>query len=289
MSLSHILFKKHVSRSKAGDVVLVLFLICLGALMMLPMVYAISTALKPASELWLFPPRFFVRNPTLRNFGDLFTLMSSSWAPFSRYILNTVIITAVGTIGHIIVASMCAYPLAMFRFPGSRAYFKLVQTSLMFTGAVTAIPSFIVVSKLNLLDTHGALIIPALGSSLGLFLMKQFMEQSVHPAILESASMDGASEVRIFFSIVMPMVKPGWLTLMIFSVQSLCNTGSTAYIYSEQKKTLSYAMSQIAAAGIARAGVSAAIAVVMMLVPLIIFIITQSNIIETMTTSGMKD
>ena len=245
--------------------------------------------MKPASELWLFPPRFFASKPTLRNYGDLFNLMSSSWAPFSRYIFNTVFITVAGTGGHIIIASMCAYPLAMYQFPGSRAFFKMVQTSLMFTGAVTGIPAYIIMTKLQLLDSYAAVIIPAVGGSLGLFLMKQFMQQSVHPAILESAAMDGANEGRIFFSIVMPMVKPGWLTLMIFSVQNLWNMGSSSYIYSEQKKTLTYAMGQISAAGIARTGVSAAISVIMMALPLFVCIITQSNIIETMTSSGMKD
>ena len=184
---------------------------------------------------------------------------------------------------------MCAYPLAMYRFPGSNAFFTLVRTSLMFSGAVTAIPGFIVVSRLHLLDTYAAVILPAVGGTLGLFLMKQFMEQTVHPAVLESASMDGANEYCKFVHIVMPMVKPAWLTLMIFSVQSLWNTGSTPYIYSEQRKTLSYAMSQISAAGVARAGVGAAVSVLMMLMPLLVFIVTQSNIIETMSSSGMKD
>jgi ABC-type glycerol-3-phosphate transport system permease component len=119
--------------------------------------------------------------------------------------------------------------------------------------------------------------------------MKQFMEQSVHHTVLESAAMDGAGELRIFFQMVMPMVRPAWLTLMIFSVQSLWNIGSTPYIFSEQKKTLPYAMGQIQAAGIARAGVGAAVAVLMMVVPLTIFIVSQSKIIETMSSSGMKD
>lgn len=289
MTLGELLIKKRVSRSKAGDVVLILFLILIGALMILPMLYAVSSSLKPNSELWVFPPRFFARNPTLKNYQDLMVLLSNSWAPFSRYVFNTVFITAAGTAGHILLASMCAYPIAMYRFPGSVGFFTLVRTALMFSGAVTAIPGFIVVARLNLLDNYAAVILPAMGGTLGLFLMKQFMEQTVHPAVLESASMDGAGEFCKFVHIVMPMVKPAWLTLMIFTVQSLWNTGSTPYIYSEQLKTLPYAMSQISAAGVARAGVGAAISVLMMLVPLLVFIITQSNIIETMSSSGMKD
>lgn len=284
-----VFIKERVSRSKQGDVILILFLALLGAVMLLPLIYAVSTALKPNNELWLFPPRFFAQNPTLRNFEELGSLLSTSWAPFSRYVFNTVFITAAGTIGHIIIASLCAYPVAMYRFPGSNGFFVLVRSSLMFSTAVTGIPMFIIITKLNLLDSYAALILPAFSMSLGFFLMKQFMEQSVNPTVLESASIDGAGELRKFFSLVMPMVKPAWLTLMIFSVQALWNTGNTPYIYSEQLKTLPYALSQISSAGIARAGVGAAISVIMMLVPLSIFIVSQSNIIETMSSSGMKD
>lgn len=289
MKILQNVFKKRVARSIGGDIVLVLFMILVGIVMMLPFIYTISTALKPANELWLFPPRFFVRHPTMSNFIDLFNLMSDSWVPFSRYVFNTVFITIAGTVGSIVIASMCAYPLSKYQFPGSRLFFVIVQGALMFSGAVTAIPSFLIISKLHMVDTYWAIIIPALGAPLGLFVMKQFMDQTVNIFVLESADIDGASELQKFIRIVMPMVRPAWLTLMIFSVQSLWSLGSTPYIYSEQLKTLPYAMSQIQAAGIARAGVGGAVTIIIMSVPLIIFIISQSSIIETMSTSGMKD
>ena len=289
MSILHSIFKKKVSRSVGGDIILILFLSLMGILMILPFVYTISTSLKPANELWLFPPRFFVIKPTLKNFSDLFSLMADSWIPFSRYIFNTVFITAAGTALHIILASMCAYPLSRYKFPGSKFIFSMIQTTLMFSAAVTAIPSFIIMSKLHLIDTYAAVILPAVGAPLGLFIMKQFMDQTVNLSVLESADMDGAGEVVKFFKLVMPMSKPAWITLMIFTVQSLWGLGSSAYIFSEQLKTLSYALSQVQAAGIARAGVGGAITVLMMLVPLIVFIVSQSNVIETMSTSGMKD
>lgn len=289
MSISHTLFKKKVARSVGGDIVLVLFLTLMGLLMILPFVYTISTSLKPANELWLFPPRFFVIKPTMKNFGDLFSLMSDSWIPFSRYIFNTVFITAAGTLLHIVLSSMCAYPLSRYRFPGSRFIFSVIQTTLMFSSAVTAIPSFIIMSRLHLIDTYTAVILPAVGAPLGLFIMKQFMDQTVNLSVLESADIDGAGEGTKFFKLVMPMAKPAWITLMIFTVQSLWGLGSSSYIFSEQLKTLSYALSQVQAAGIARAGVGGAITVLMMLVPLTVFVVSQSNIIETMSTSGMKD
>ena len=207
MSILHSIFKKKVSRSVGGDIILILFLSLMGILMILPFVYTISTSLKPANELWLFPPRFFVIKPTLKNFSDLFSLMADSWIPFSRYIFNTVFITAAGTALHIILASMCAYPLSRYKFPGSKFIFSMIQTTLMFSAAVTAIPSFIIMSKLHLIDTYAAVILPAVGAPLGLFIMKQFMDQTVNLSVLESADMDGAGEVVKFFKLVMPMAK----------------------------------------------------------------------------------
>ena len=215
--------------------------------------------------------------------------MSDSWIPFSRYIFNTLFITAAGTLLHIVLASMCAYPLSRYKFPGSGFIFTVIQTTLMFSSAVTAIPSFIIMSKLHLIDTYTAVIFPAVGAPLGLFIMKQFMDQTVNLSVLESADIDGAGEFVKFFKLVMPMAKPAWITLMIFTVQSLWGLGSSSYIFSEQLKTLSYALSQVQAAGIARAGVGGAITVLMMLVPLAVFIVSQSNVTETMSTSGMKD
>lgn len=283
------LFKNRLSRSFTGDLILFIILLAAALFMAIPMVFAISASLKAPNEFWVFPPRLFPRSPTVKSYQDLFTLMNDSWVPFSRYIFNTFFITIVGTGGHVILASMCAFPLAKFRFPGTRLFFNTVVFSLMFSGSVTAIPNYLIMSKLGLIDSYWALILPAFGSSLGLFLMKQFMEQNIPDSLLEAATIDGARAGTIFFKIVMPLVKPAWLTLIIFSVQSLWGIGNTPLIYSEELKTLSYAFSQIQSAGIARAGVGAAIGVIMMIVPVTVFVITQSNIVETMATSGMKD
>ncbi len=253
------------------------------------MIYAISQSLKPLDELWMFPPRFLVRNPTLKNFSDLFSLMSSSWVPVSRYVFNTVLISVVGTSGHLIFSSMCAYALSKHQFKGRKVIFETIVLSLMFSTAVTAVPNFLVISKLGMMNTYWALILPAFSSSMGLYLMKQFMEQMIPDSVLEAARIDGSGEFRTFWSIVMPMVKPGWLTLIVFSFQGLWNTGATNLIQKESLKTLNYALSQVVNGGVTRAGAAAAGMVVMMIVPIIMFLVTQSNIIETMSTSGMKD
>jgi ABC-type glycerol-3-phosphate transport system permease component len=159
----------------------------------------------------------------------------------------------------------------------------------MFHQTVTQTTNFIIMSAIGMLDTQWAIIIPAWGSTLGLYLMKQFMETNVPNTVLESSRLDGASELRTFWVIAMPMVKPGWLTLIVYCFQSLWNSGSSIYIHSEQLKSFNYAIGQIMAGGIKRAGASAASTVIMMLVPIMVFVISQSNIIETMGSSGMKD
>ena len=284
--------RKHkvvLARSAGGDAGISVVLVILGAFMFLPMVYVVMQALKPPDELWMYPPRFYVMSPTLKNFKDLFTLMNISWVPFSRYIFNTVLVSVAGTAGHLFLASLAAYALAKIKFPGRNLMFQTVQMSLMFNATVTAITSFILMSALKWLDSYWALIVPAWCSSLGLYLMKQFMDTNVNDSVLESARLDGARELKIFWIIAMPMVKPAWLTLIIYSFQGLWNAGASMYIYSEQYKSFNYAIGQILAGGIKRAGAGAASQVIMMLVPILIFIISQSNIIETMGSSGMKD
>lgn len=284
--------RKHavvLNRSVGGDVGISVLLIIMGLFMFIPMYYMIIQALKPMDEMFVFPPRFYVVSPTLKNFRDLFVLMSDSWVPFSRYIFNTVFISVVGTFGNLMLSSMAAYALAKIKFPGAGWIFQVVVLSLMFNSTVTGIANFITMSTLGWVDTYLAIIIPAWGSTLGLYLMKQFMESSVSDSVLESARLDGANEFYTFFRIAMPMVKPAWLTLIVYSFNGLWGQGASIYIQSEQLKTFNYAISQIVTGGVARAGASAASAVLMMIVPITVFIITQSNIIETMAQSGMKD
>ena len=290
--MSKLRTRKHkvvLNRSAGGDLGITVMLVILGAFMFLPMVYVWMQAFKPLDELWMFPPRFYVMKPTFRNFKDLFVLMNTSWVPFSRYIFNTVFVSVMGTAGNLFFGSLAAYALAKIMFPGRKWIFKTIRTSLMFHKTVVAATNFILMGFLGMIDTYWALIVPAWGSTLGLYLMKQFMETNVTNAVLESARLDGASELKTFWIIAMPMVKPAWLTLIIYCFQDLWNAGSSVYIHSEQLKSFNYAIGQITAGGIKRAGASAAAQVIMMMVPITVFIISQSNIIETMGSSGMKD
>ena len=279
--------RKRVSRSIAGDIALFLLLLLFGAFSAYPLVYTICAAFKPLNELFIYPPKLFVQNPTLDNFTDLSMLMQDSWVPFSRYLFNTVFITLTGTVGHVIVASMAAYPLAKYRFPGSKLIFGMVVYSLMFAAQVTATPRYIIFSSIGLVDTPLAIIVPAFAYSLGLYLMKQFMDD-IPMELIESAKIDGANEFQIYWRIVMPLVKPAWLTLIILLFQQLWNNNGGTYIYTESWKPLSYALNQIVNSGIARTGTAAAVMLIMMIVPVTVFILSQSQIIETMAHSGMK-
>jgi len=283
------LFKyKRVNRGFAGDLFMFLFLLIGGCFMGFPLVYSISNSLKPMNEIFLFPPNLIVKNPTFKNYTDLFTIMSNSLVPFSKYLFNTIFITIVGTTFNVISASMAAYPLSKRPFKGREFIFQISSMSLMFTSTASTIANYIIMSSLGWIDTYYAILIPALGSSFALYLIKQYMDQ-FPDTVLEAARIDGAGEFRIFWNILMPSIKPGWLTLIVFAVQNFWNSGSSIYIYREELKTLSYALGQISGAGIARTGVSMAISIVMMSVPVLVFVFTQSNIVETMATSGMKD
>ncbi len=280
--------RRKPNRSVAGDFFLFLFLILVALIMVFPIVYAVSSALKPLDELFKFPPTVFPQHPTMDNFSDLFVTMGKSWVTFSRYLFNTVFITAAGTAGHLIIASMGAFVLAKYEFPGNKTFFKIVTVAMMFTGYVTAIPNYLILNKLGWIDTYWSIIIPAFASPMGLFLMKQFME-GLPTSLIEAAKIDGANEWRVFSGIVMPNVKPAWMTLIIFSVQALWNNRASTFIYSEEKKTLVFALQQIQGGGIARTGQGAAVLVVVMIVPILIFIFSESQIPETMASSGLKD
>ena len=277
-----------LNRSRAGNVVMFLFLLIFAIYSALPIVLVLLQSIKPLNELFIYPPRFFVVNPTMDNFKQLPSLMAASKVPFARYIFNSLFVSVIGTIGHIILASMCAYPLAKMNLKGGNAIFTLIVTSLMFAPAVSDIINYQTISSLHLLDNYMAIILPALGSSLGLYIMKQFMSQ-IPDALIESAQIDGASPFKTFWRIIMPNVKPAWLTLAIFSFQGLWNNANSTYIYREELKSLPYALNQISTGGIIRIGATAAVSVIILIVPLLLFIFTQSRIIETMATSGMKD
>ena len=269
---------RRANRSRTGTALIVIVVAFFAVFSALPLILMISQAFKPAGELYLYPPKLFPQNPTLGNFKTLFDVMSNSWVPFSRYLFNTLLIAVAGTLGNILVSSMAAYPLAKSRAPFVGFLFGMVTLALMFTQLVNDIANYMTMSALGWIDTYAALIVPGMATSFSLFLMRQFMIQ-IPDDLLSAARIDGAGEYAIFFRIVMPNVKPAWLW----------SVGSTPYIYREEMKTMTYALNQIVSGGLARIGAGAAVTLLMMTVPILFFILTQSQIMETMTASGIKE
>lgn len=279
---------RRANHSIYGDITILIFLCLLGLFMIIPFIYSIVQSLKPIEELFVFPPKFFVRNPTVDNFINLLMSTNNMWVPFERYIFNSIYMTIVGSAGSVIISSMAAYPLAKFLFPGSKMYFKIITLSLLFVYEVTYIPQYILLSKLSLIDTPFAIILPVFASSLGLFLMKQFMSQ-IPDSLVEAATVDGASTWTTFWVLIMPNVKPAWLTAFILSFQALWNRDTSAFIFTEQLKNLPAMFRQISVSNtIATVGIASAAAVILMIPPILVFVFSQSKILETMAYSGIK-
>lgn len=279
---------KRVNRSTGGNAAVFLMLIILGSFMLLPVVYTVVQAFKPMEELFLFPPRFMVQNPTIKNFKLISQLIDNLWVPFSRYLFNSVFVSAAGTAGNVIIASMAAYPLAKNDFPGKKVLFKIVTVALLFSGGVLGLAQYIIMAKLHMINTYWALILPSVATPMGLFLMKQFME-GISTSLLEAARLDGMNEFQIYWHIVMPNVKPAWLTMIIFAFQGMWSMTGGNFIYKENLKMLPTALAQIQSGGIARAGVAAAANLLMFIPPVLMFLITQSSIMETMAHAGIKE
>lgn len=269
------------------------FMLMLVAFTALPLVYMVSTAFKPIDELFIFPPRFFVRNPTFYNFSNLLVAVNSSEVPFTRFIFNSIFTTVVIVSLTVIVSSMGAFALVKYKLPGANILFGIVIAALMFSPHVTQIPSYMVVNSLGLLNKYWALIIPKIAVAYNFFLMKQFIEQLPN-AFLESARIDGASDWKIFWSIVMPFLRPAWSTLVVFSFVANWNDyfSPLVYITSQSMKTLPLALQTISGGAmnmsIGRAGAVAAATFLMTAPTVIVFTFMQAKVMETMAYSGIK-
>jgi ABC-type glycerol-3-phosphate transport system permease component len=286
-------FVKKSQRSFWGNVILGLFLLVMALAFFFPVVYMVSQSLKPMNELFVFPPKIFVTNPTFDNYRDFANVLANTVVPMSRSLFNSLFVVVIGSVGHIVLASLCAYPLAKYKFPGSKFFNQIIVYSLMFNSAVTMIPNFLTIAGLGMLDTQWAIIIPGFASTLGLYLMKNFMEQ-IPDSLMEAAQIDGAGYLRIHFTIVMPVVKPALVTAFIMVFQSFWTNTGDKFIYTEAQKGFAYVVGQVASGkvagvGTSYVGISSASSVIMFAVPLIVFLIMQNNVVSTMATSGMKE
>lgn len=275
-------------QKKSGTVMIFVFLAVLGIFMFFPVYLTLVMSVKPVEELFVFPPKLYTLQPTLKNFSDMFEVMRQNRVPFSRYVFNSLTVTVSVTFLQCVVISMAAFVLAKCRFAGNRLINNIIVISLLYQSNVIYIMQYMVINKLDLTDSLYALILPSVASPVGLFLMKQSIGQ-LPDSIIESAEMDGAGLFRICWQIVMPNQKPALMTLIIFAFQSSWNMQSGAFVFHEEYKTLPTVVNQISSAGMARAGVAMAGAVFMLVPPVIVFTVAQGYIIETMAYSGIKD
>lgn len=279
---------KRLNRSIGGNALSLLSLMIMGVFMLLPLVYTVASSLKPTEEFYVFPPKLYAVNPTLNNFLDLWDIFADMRVPLTRYIFNTLFTSLIGTVLAVLFGIMGAYVLSKHEFPGKNALNKIIVVALLFTGNILAVPRYLIISKLGWLDTSMAVLAPTLASTMCIFLLRQFIT-TVPNAMLESARIDGAGEFRICFQMVAPNVKPAWITVTILTFQSLWNTNGTGMIFTETRKLLPSAISQVVSSGISRAGAGAAGTLIMIIPPILVFVIFQRQIIETMANSGVKE
>lgn len=276
------------TRSLWGNIFYFAFLILFGAFAILPLIYTVITSFKPLDELLIFPPRFYVVRPTFENYKVLPTLLSNLKIPLSRYVFNSLFVSVVATVLHIFVASGAAYTISKSTIKYKNLVFSLVQFALLFNAYTLAIPRYLIYSNLGMIDSYWVYILPYIPSTLGVFLMKQFMDTGIPDALLEAAQIDGAGQFRIFFRIALPLVKPAWLTLALFAFRDMWTITGSGTIFTESLKTLPEITTTIASGGLARSGSAMAMSVIMMIPPIIVYLISQNSVKETMSTSGIK-
>jgi ABC-type glycerol-3-phosphate transport system permease component len=279
----------HVSQIK-----FYILLIPLSFLMLLPIVYIFSSAFKPPDELFAYPPRFLVVSPTLKNFTDLFTRVTASGIPISRYLFNSIMITVVTVVLSVFVSSMAAYALSKKRFKLKQTLFAINTIALMFVPIAVTIPRFLVVQRTGLLDTFWVHILPVLALPVGVFLLKQFID-GVPDEVIEAAQIDGAADWRIYLRIILPMIKPAIATIAILTFQASWNNAeiSTLYVNDESLRTLAFYLGTLTtttttANTVAGQGIAAAAALIMFVPSLIIFVLLQGQVMSTMSHSGIK-
>ncbi len=252
---------------------------------LMPFIWMLLGSLKTDGEILRDPSGFLPKDPTLNNYATWFTDLS-----ISTYFLNSLIVAVFTVLGNLLFCSMIGYALAKMEFAGKRVLFLLVMITLMVPGVVTFVPLFVLVSKLGLLNTYPALILPFLTSPLGVFLMRQFM-MGIPDSLIEAARIDGAGELRTFFRVVMPLCGPPLATLGILTFLGSWNNFLWPLVAAQSQKmyTLPVALSLYSTGenatnyGLLLAGSVLVIAPIVLL-----FVLLQRFFIQSVATAGIK-
>lgn len=284
--------KINPSRFGFGQLKFYLFLVPLGVIMILPIIFMFSQALKPLDELFLFPPTFLVRKPTFENLFSLLSLTDMSVIPVTKYLFNSVVVSTIVVALSLLTSAMTGYALSKKKFRMRKVIFEINTIALMFVPAAVTIPRYLVIEKLGLINTYWGHMLPLMALPVGVFLVKQFVDQ-IPNELLEAAAMDGAKDRFIFARIVMPLIAPAMATVAILAFQTVWNNAETSSLYmsKETLKTFAFYMTTLSSTignNVAGQGVAAAAALVMFIPNLIIFIFMQSKVMDTMAHSGLK-
>ena len=274
-----------------GQIKITIILLPLLIFMAMPLVYIANHAFKPMDELFAFPPTFFVKNATLENFEKLIKFSRTSGVPMSRYVFNSLIVTVL-TVGlSLLFTTMSAFALAKLKFKGRDMMMNVNQMALMFVATAVLIPRYLVIAKLGLIDNIWAHILPLMAYPVALFLVKQFTEQ-VPDSLIEAAYIDGASDVTVYRKIVIPLIKPAIATATILVFQQVWTNVETSnyYINDDSMKTLTFYMNSMINVNntVAGQGMSAAATLILFIPNLVLFIILQNGVMNTMAHSGIK-
>ena len=283
--------KINPTRFDKSQIKFYVILALMSSAMVLPLIYIFSQAFKPIDELFAYPPKFFVKNPSLSNFSNLFAMMGTSEVPIARYFFNSIISTGLTIVFSLTISAMAGYALAKKKFRAKDTVFDINTMALMFVPTAVMIPKYLIISGMQLNTSFWVHIIPGLAMPVGLFLVKQFMEQ-IPDALIEAAKLDGASELRIFFNIILPLSKAPLATVAILTFQSAWNAteASSIYLNDEALKNFAFYMTTLTTTGndVVGQGMAAAATLIMFIPNLIIFIVMQKQVMDTMAHSGIK-
>jgi ABC-type glycerol-3-phosphate transport system permease component len=284
---------RHINpqRFERGQIKILVILLPLALFMALPIVFIINHAFKPMEELFAFPPTFFVRNPTLDNFTKLIKFSRSAGIPLTRYLFNSLTVTVL-TVGLSLLLTTCAaFAFSKIKFRGRSLMLQINQIAIMFVATAVLIPRYMVISRLGMIDTVLAHVLPLVAMPVALFLVKQFVDQ-VPDSLIEAAHLDGASDLQVYWHIILPVIKPAVATAMVLVFQQVWTNLETSNYFTndESMKTLTFYMNTLvnASNGVAGQGVAAAASLIMFIPNLILFIICQNAVMNTMATSGIK-
>ncbi len=274
-----------------GQIKIILILLPLVIFMAMPIIFIVNHAFKPMEELFAFPPTFFVKNPTLENFTKLIKFNRTSGIPLSRYVFNSIIVTVAAVGLSLLITTSAAFALSKIKFKGRQMLVNINQIAIMFVATAVLIPRYLVISNLGLTDTMWAHILPLVAVPVALFLVKQFVEQ-VPDSLLEAAYMDGATDYQVYLKVIIPMIKPAIATATILIFQQVWTNVETSnyYIDDTSLKTLTFYMNSLANANntVAGQGMAAAASLIMFVPNLVLFIILQNGVMNTMANSGIK-